>query len=99
MKSSHFFVAVGLAASCFILSVTLIFLGIRNHGLQDEVQRLQAQAQTQQEQIDGASAVVQRIGPNLLRDMDAMSPDDPPMKAILVKHGYKPSVSTAPPNL
>jgi len=98
MRQSHFFVAVGLAASCFILSITLVFFGVRNHGLQAEVQRLQTQVQTQQDQIDGGTAIVQRIGPNLLRDMAAMSTDDQAMKAILRKHGYNPSGSASPTN-
>jgi hypothetical protein len=97
MRPSHFFVAVGLAASCFILSITLLFLGVRNHGFQADVQRLQAQVQTQQDQINGGSAV-SRIAPNLVREMVAMSADSPPMKAILTKHGYNPGGSTTPSN-
>src|SRR6187399_2593033 len=97
MKSSHFFVAVGLAASCFILSITLVFLGVRSHGLQADVQRLQAQVQTQQEQINGGSTV-SRIAPALVREMVAMSADNPAMKALLGRHGFNPSGSTTPSN-
>jgi hypothetical protein len=97
MKQSHFFVSVGLAAACFILSVTLVFFGVRNHGLQADVQRLQAQAQAQQEQINGGN-VVSRIAPNLVREMVAMSADNPSIKAILSRHSFTPSGSTAPSN-
>ena len=96
MKPSHFFVAAGLAASCFILSITLVFLGVRNHGLQADVRRLQAEVQTQQQQIDGGSAVSQ-IAPNLVRDMVAISADNPSMQAILSKLG-PPGSSTTPSN-
>ena len=95
MKPSHFFVAVGLAASCFILSVTLVFLGVRNNGLETDVRRLQAQVQTQQEQMSAGSTVA-RIAPNLVREMVAMSADNPSMKAILTRHN--PSGSTPPSN-
>jgi|SoiMethySBSTD1v2_1073268.scaffolds.fasta_scaffold07130_5 hypothetical protein len=97
MKPSHFFVTVGLAAACFILSVTLIVIGLRYNGLQADVQRLQAEVQTQQQQIDGGSAV-SRIAPNLVREIVAMSADNPAMKAILTKHGYNPGGSTTPSN-
>jgi hypothetical protein len=97
MKPSHFFVAVGLAASCFILSVALVFFGVRNHGLQADVQRLQAQVRVQQEQIDGGTAV-SRIAPNLVREIAAMSADNSSMKAILKKHGLDSSSSTTPSN-
>ena len=97
MRPSHFFVAVGLAASCFILCVTLVFLGVRNHGLQADVRRLQAEIQTQQQQIDGGNAV-SRIAPNLVREMVAMSADNPSMRAILTRHGHNPSGPTTPRN-
>ena len=97
MKPSHFFVAVGLAAACFILSVTLIVMGLRYHGLQADVQRLQADVQTQQQQIDEGSAV-SRIAPKLVREIFAMSADNPAMKAILARHGLDLSGSTPPSN-
>ena len=97
MKQSHFFVSVGLAAACFILSVTLVFFGVRNHSLQADVQRLQAQVQTQQEQINGGN-VVSRIAPNLVREMVAMSAENPSIKAILARRSFNPSGPTPPSN-
>jgi hypothetical protein len=97
MKSSHYYLSVGVAALCLILSITVIVLGNSNQKLQVELQNYQARLQAQQEQINAGNVISQQVGPNLLRDMATVSVDEPPMKELLGKHGYTVNVTTPAP--
>ena len=92
MKPTHYYIALALAALCLVLSLTLFFLGSSTRNQQADFQKLQAQYQTQQEQINVGITMSQQIGPNLLRDMASFA-DDAAMKAVLVKHGYNPNAA------
>ena len=87
MKPVHFYISTALAALCLVLSFTLFILGNSTRNRQAELQKLQAQYQTQQEAINTGITIGQQIGPNLLKDMAALT-DDAAMKAVLAKHGY-----------
>ena len=87
MKPSHFHTALALSAGCAVLSLALFIMGISARGLQGDLQKLQTQYQTQQEQINAGLTISQQVGPNLLKDM-ASFPEDAAMKAVLAKHGY-----------
>ena len=60
---------------------------------QAELQKLQAQYQTQQDIITTGITIGQQIGPNVLKDMAAAAAEDPAMKAVLAKHGYNPDAA------
>ena len=92
MKPSHFYTAAAISALCLILSLSLFILENSTRNRQAELQKLQAQYQTQQEQISAGVTMSQQIGPNLLRDMASFT-DDAAMKAVLVKHGYNPGAA------
>ena len=92
MKPTHYYIAVALAALCLVLSLTLFFLGSSTRSQQADLQKLQAQYQTQQEQINAGLTISQQVGPNLLRDMASVT-DDAGMKAVLSKHGYNPTAT------
>ena len=92
MKPTHYYIAVALAALCLVLSLTLFILGSSTRRQQADLQKLQAQYQTQQEQINAGLTISQQVGPNLLRDMASVT-DDPGMKAVLSKHGYNPAAN------
>ena len=93
MKPTHFHTSIAISAVCLALSLILFILGHSTRNQQGDLQKLQAQYQTQQEQISAGVTMSQQIGPNLLRDMASFA-DDAAMKAVLVKHGYNPE--TAP---
>ena len=90
MKPSHYNISLALSVLCAILSLTLFIMGISARGLQSDLQKLQAQYQTQQEQINAGLTISQQVGPNLLKDMASVT-DDAGMKAVLSKHGYNPT--------
>ena len=92
MKRSHFYTSAAISALCLILSLSLFILENSARNRQAELQKLQAQYQTQQEQINAGVTMSQQIGPNLLRDMASFT-DDAAMKAVLVKHGYNPGAA------
>lgn len=92
MKPSHFHTSIAISAMCLALSLTLFLLGNSTRHQQADFQKLQAQYQTQQEQINVGITMSQQIGPNLLRDMASFT-DDAAMKAVLVKHGYNPGAA------
>ena len=74
-------------------NLTLFIMGISARGLQNDLQKLQAQYQTQQEQINAGVTISQQVGPSLLKDMASIT-DDAGMKAVLSKHGYNPTAPT-----
>ena len=92
MKPSQFHTSLALSAVCAALSLTLFILGNLTHGQQAGLQKLQAQYQAQQEQINAGIAISQQVGPNLLKDMASFT-DDAAIKAILAKHGYNPGTN------
>ena len=92
MKPSHFHLSLALSSVCLALSLVLFLLGNSTRHQQAGLQKLQAQYQTQQEQISVGMTLSQQIGPNLLRDMASFT-DDAAMKAILLKHGYNPGAT------
>lgn len=96
MKSSHYYTSLALSGLCAVLTLTIFAMGRSIRGLQSEIQKLQTQYQTQQEQINAGVTISQQVGPNLIRDM-ASFPDDAAMKAVLSKHGYNPSAPAKQP--
>lgn len=92
MKPSHYHTSLALSAGCAVLSLTLFAMGISTRGLQNDLQKLQAQYQTQQEQINAGVTISQQVGPSLLKDMASFA-DDAGMKAVLSKHGYNPAAA------
>ena len=93
MKPSHYHTSLALSAVCAVLALTLFIMGISARGLQTDLQKLQVQYQTQQEQINAGVTISQQVGPNLLKDMASLT-DDAGMKAVLSKHGYNPTAPT-----
>ena len=92
MKPSQYHTTIAISAVCLALSLALFILGNSTRNQQADFQKLQAQYQTQQEQINVGITMSQQIGPNLLRDMASFT-DDAAMKAVLVKHGYNPNAA------
>ena len=92
MKPSQFYAAIALSALCLILSLALLVLENSARNQQADLQKLQAQYQTQQEQISAGATITQQIGPNLLKDMASFT-GDAAMKAVLAKHGYNPDAA------
>jgi hypothetical protein len=90
MKPSYYYTSLALSALCAILSLSVLILGSSTRHLQSDVQKLQAQYQNQQEQINAGVTISQQVGPNLLKDMASVT-DDAAMKAVLAKHGYNAS--------
>ena len=90
MKPSHFYTSVALSGLCVVLSLTLFILGSSTRSQQAQLQKLQAQYQTQQDQINAGITIGQQVGPNLLKDVASFS-DDAALKAVLAKHGYNPA--------
>ena len=80
MKPPQFIAAVILSFVPLILVITLIFMGQKNQGLQ-------AQAQTQQEEINKGS-MAQQVGQNLLKDIGQASLKDDKLKDVLAKSGF-----------
>ena len=86
MKPSQYYISIGVASLCAVLTLALLILGGTSRGLQLDVQKLQLQYQTQQEQINAGATISQQIIPNLFKDMASLK-DDAAMKALLQKHG------------
>lgn len=90
MKPPQFIVTIILSLVPLILVVNLIFMGQKNQGLQ-------AQLQTQQEDINKGS-MSQQIGVNLLKEIASASVKDDKLKDVLTKSGYSVTVNaTASP--
>lgn len=96
MKPSHYYASMAVSGACLLLSLSLIVRGCSNNSVQQEIQKQQTQLQGQQETINSGQAISQQIGPNLLRDMAEAAVTDPPMKALLAKHGYSVNVAATP---
>ncbi len=90
MKTTHYYTALGLGAACLVLSLTLLILGNSAHGLQADVQKLQTQLQTQQDQINAGVTIQQQVIPNLFTDL-AKFPEDVAIKALIAKHSSSPA--------
>jgi predicted Holliday junction resolvase-like endonuclease len=90
MKPPQFIVAVILSLVPLILVINLIFIGQKNQGLQ-------AQLQTQQEEINKGS-MTQQIGVNILKEIAAASVKDEKLKEVLNKNGYSVSVNSPSPS-
>jgi predicted Holliday junction resolvase-like endonuclease len=90
MKPPQFIVAVILSLVPLILVINLIFIGQKN-------QSLQAQLQTQQEEINKGS-MTQQIGVNILKEIAAASVKDEKLKEVLNKNGYSVSVNSPSPS-
>ena len=89
MKSNQYYISIGLASLCAVLSLALLILGATTHSLQLELQKMQVQYQSQQEQINAGVTISQQIIPSLFKDMGSIK-DNPGIKAILQKHGALP---------
>ena len=81
-------VAVVLASVTLVQVINIISLGDKN-------QSLQAQLQTQQEQINKGN-MTQQIGVNLLKEIAAASVKDDALKDVLSKSGYSVTVNASP---
>ena len=90
MKPPYFIAAVILSLIPLILTINLIFMGQKN-------QSLEAQLQTQQEQINTGSRV-QQVGLNVLKDIAAASVKDDKLKDVLSKNGYSVTVNSPSPS-
>lgn len=90
MKPPQFIVTVVLSIVPLILVIMLIFMGQKN-------QALQAQVQTQQEDINRGS-MSQQIGVNMLKDIAQASVKDDALKDVLTKSGYTVTVNKASPS-
>jgi predicted Holliday junction resolvase-like endonuclease len=88
MKPPQFIVAVILSFLPLILVVNIIVMGQKN-------QTLQAQLQSQQEEINKGN-MTQQIGVNLLKEIAAASVKDDALKDVLSKSGYSVSVNASP---
>jgi hypothetical protein len=89
-----FYISVAASGISLILSIVLFTFGGINQGLQQEIQKQQADLQKQQEQINTGNAISQKVGPELLRDMAISSIKDEKMKLLLAKHGYNVATPT-----
>ena len=96
MNSNQFYTSIGLAGLCAILSLALLILGGSARGLQTDLQMLQAQYQTQQEQINAGITISQQVVPNLFKDLSS-HPENAAIKALLEKHGSNPVASKSQP--
>jgi hypothetical protein len=90
MKPPQFIAAVILSLIPLILTINLIFMGQKN-------QSLEAQLQTQQEQINTGSRI-QQVGMNVLKDIAAASVKDDKLKEVLQKNGYSVTVNSPSPS-
>jgi predicted Holliday junction resolvase-like endonuclease len=88
MKPPQFIVAVILSFLPLILVVNIIVMGQKN-------QTLQAQLQSQQEEINKGN-MTQQIGVNLLKEIAAASVKDDALKDVLSKSGSSVSVNASP---
>jgi predicted Holliday junction resolvase-like endonuclease len=88
MKPPQFIVAVILSLLPLILVINLIFMGQKNTSLQ-------AQLQSQQEEINKGS-MTQQIGVNILKEIAAASVKDDKLKDVLTKSGYSVTVNASP---
>ena len=98
MKAPQFFTVLGLSALALVLTIVLIVYGQGN-------QKLQAQLQAQQEDINRGS-MSQQVGQNLLKDIAIGSQKSTVLKDVLTRNGYtvtasspSPSPSSAPATL
>lgn len=78
--------ALALGGVCAGLGLALLVMGMSASSLQNELRTLQAQFEGQQEQINSAITIQQRVLPSLFNDL-AQSPEDITFKALLAKHG------------
>jgi predicted Holliday junction resolvase-like endonuclease len=81
-------VAVVLASVTLVQVINIISLGDKN-------QSLQAQLQTQQEQINKGN-MTQQVGVTLLKEIAAASVKDEALKDVLAKSGYSVTVNASP---
>jgi len=96
-----FYISVAASGLSLILSIVLFIFGGINQGLQVEFQTKQQELQQQQNKINTANTLSQKVGPEVLRDMAISSVKNDKMKELLAKHGYKlatptPGASPAP---
>ena len=92
MKPTQYYIATGLGALGAILGLILLIMGSAARGLQADVQKLQTQYQTQQEQINAGVAISQQVIPNLFKDLSA-HPESVGIKALMARHGAAPGSS------
>jgi hypothetical protein len=95
MKIS-FYISVAASALCLLLSIIIFWVGNVNQSLQAEVQQKQQDLQKQQEQINTARQIQEKVGPALLQDMAQVSLKNEKMKALLAKHGYNVQLNATP---
>ena len=88
MKPPQFYATVALGAVCLVLSIAAIVLGQGN-------QRLQAQLQGAQDEINVATANVQQ-GQGLVRDMAQLSVKNDKIKQALARNGITVNVNASP---
>jgi len=92
MKSGSYFVVLLLAVACVILTVALILVAQTNQQWQV---KLQAQQQALNQGILGQQA--QQISAGVLQDMaNAAIINDPGIRQLLEKHGYRVPPARSP---
>jgi len=99
-----FYIATVTSALSLVLTTTVLIVGYGNQRLQTEIrgqqkdlQTRQQELQKQQELINTAIQIQQKIGPALLQDMGAVSFKNNAMKELLAKHGYTVQLPAATP--
>lgn len=80
MKPAQYYILVALGALCLILSVFSVALAQSN-------QRLQAQLQSLQQEVQRGN-VSQQIGNNVVNDLGSLATTNPKVKEFLAKHGF-----------
>jgi len=76
----RYYITVALAVACMILTIAVIALGQSN-------QRLQVEAQNQQNEINNGN-MIQQVGTKILEDMASVSVKNERLKEVLAKNGY-----------
>jgi len=95
MKPPQFIVSVILALVAVVLSIVPLILVFEAKSMGEKNETLQAQLQTQQEQINKGN-MTQQIGVNILKEIAAASVKDDALKDVLAKSGYSVSVNASP---
>ncbi len=88
MKPIQFYILIGLGAGCLILSIVGIALANSN-------QKLQAELQSQQVEINRGNAS-QQVGSNIIRDIASVAGSSQALRDVLTRAGFTLKVNPAP---
>lgn len=86
MKGAEYYISVCVAGLCVVFSALLFALAGSARSMQSDIQKLQAQYQMQQEQINSGVTLGQQVAPNIFKDLSAF-PEDVSIMALIAKHG------------